>query len=218
VRGLRVLLGDDHALVLSGIRSLLQSRYEVVGAAVNGRQLVDAALRLKPDFVILDVSMPQLNGLEAARQIGASLPSAKLIFLSMHTNPMYLRKAFEAGASAYVLKAGAAEELLQAMRQVWEGNTYVSPGFDQDTLQSLWDRSGKISVEGDGLTERQREILRLVAEGFLSKQIADTLGISIKTVEFHRGRIMARLGVHSVAELVRVAVEQGFIPARTPEL
>jgi DNA-binding NarL/FixJ family response regulator len=215
MRSMRVLLGDDHALVLGGIKSLLQSRYEVVGAAQDGRQLVDAALRLKPDFVILDVSMPQLNGLEAARQIRLSLPSAKLIFLSMHANPMYLRKAFDVGASAYVLKAGVVEELVEAMRQVSEGNTYVSPGFGPDVLETLWDRSGKPSVEGEKLTDRQREILQLIAEGQLSKQIADALDISIKTVEFHRGRIMARLGVHSVAELVRTAVEQGLIPART---
>ncbi|HEX8993009.1 MAG TPA: response regulator transcription factor, partial [Anaerolineales bacterium] len=123
------MVGDDHALVLSGIRSLLQSRYEVVGTASDGRQLVEAALRLTPDFVVLDVSMPVLNGLEAAKQIRDSLPLSKLIFLSMHANPMYLRKALDVGASAYVLKAGVVEELLEAMHQVSRGNTYISPGF-----------------------------------------------------------------------------------------
>jgi DNA-binding NarL/FixJ family response regulator len=217
VRGLRVLLGDDHALVLSGIKSLLEPHYQVIGTASDGRQLVNAALRLRPDFVILDLSMPQLNGLEAAKQIRTSLPSAKLIFLSMHTNPMYLRQAFDAGASGYVLKAGVVEELLEAMRQVVSGNTYVSPGFGPDVLQSLWTRSGKPSREGEQLTDRQREILQLIADGLLSKQIADTLGISIKTVDFHRGRLMDRLGVRSIAELVRIAVEQGLIPPRTSD-
>ncbi len=218
MRDPRVLLGDDHALVLSGIGSLLQSRYEVVGTAPDGRQLVQAAARLKPDFVVLDVSMPGLNGLEAAKQIRDCLPLAKLVFLSMHANPMYLRKAFDVGASAYVLKAGLVEELLEAMGQVARGNTYISPGFGQDVLQSFWNRSGKPSQQGEELTDRQREILQLIAEGRLSKQIADALGISIKTVEFHRGRIMARLGVHSIAESIRAAVEQGLIPARTSDV
>jgi DNA-binding NarL/FixJ family response regulator len=215
VRRLRILLGDDHVLVLKGIKALLEPHYDVVGAVPDGRQLVDSALRLKPDFVILDISMPQLNGLEAAKQIKSSLPSAKLIFLSMHTNAMYLRKAFEAGASAYVLKTGVIDELPEALRQVLDGKTYVSPGCGPKALNGLLGRSGKPSREEDKLTGRQLEVLQLIAEGEPSKEIAHLLGISIKTVDFHRGRIMARLGAHTVAEIVRIAIEQGLIPAST---
>jgi DNA-binding NarL/FixJ family response regulator len=215
LRRVRILLGDDHVLVLNGIKALLEPHYDVVAAVPDGRQLVDSALRLKPDLVILDISMPQLNGLEAAKQIKNSLPSAKLIFLSMHANAMYLRKTFAAGASAYVLKSGVIDELLKAIRQVLDGNTYVSPGCGPNALDGLRGRSGKPSREEDELTGRQLEVLQLIVEGKPSKEIAYLLGISIKTVDFHRGRIMERLGAHTVAEIVRIAVEQGFIPAST---
>lgn len=213
MKKLRILLGDDHPLVLNGIKALLEPHHEVVDCVPDGRQLVEAALRLQPDFVILDISMPLLNGLEAARQIGAALPATRLIFLSMHANPMYLRKAMELGARGYVLKAGVVEELLDAIRAVRNGKVYVSPGFGQDVIDGLWNRSGGITRQAEELTDRQREILQLIAEGRLSKEIADTLGISIKTVDFHRARIMARLGAHTAAELVRLAVERGLIPA-----
>jgi DNA-binding NarL/FixJ family response regulator len=213
-RRLRVVIGDDHALMITGIRALLEPRHEIVGAAADGRRLVVLTAQLKPDLVILDVSMPELNGLEAARQIKANLPGVKLIFLSMHTNPLYLRKAMDLGASAYVLKAGVIEELLEAIDQVAAGRTYVSAGFAAGVIESLHVRSDQGE---EVLTGRQREILQLIAEGKLGKEIAHQLGISIKTVEFHRGRIMARLGVHSAAELVRTAMEQGLIAPSTPD-
>ena len=203
--------------MLNGAKALLEPLYDVVDSVRDGKQLVDSALRLKPDLVILDVSMPRLNGLEAAKQIKSSLPSTRLIFMSMHANAIYLRKAFQAGACAYVLKTGLTEELLQAIRQVLDGHTYVSPGFDHDVLDSLLGRSGEPSHEEEELTVRQREILQLMVEGRMSKEISHALGISIKTVEFHRGRIMARLGVHTVADLVRIAGEQGLVPASMPE-
>ncbi len=209
---MRILLGDDHALLLAGLRSLLESSHDIVGSVSNGRDLVTSASHFKPDIIITDISMPELNGLEAAKQIKSRLPSTKLIFLSMQTNPIYLRKALEVGADAYVLKAGAVEELAQAIHQVLSGRTYVSPGFGCDVIESLWNHSGKPVKEGTSLTERQLEILQLMAEGRLSKQIADILGVSIKTVEFHRARILARLGAHSTAEVIRIAVEQRLIP------
>jgi DNA-binding NarL/FixJ family response regulator len=198
--------------MLNGIRALLEPAYDVVGTATNGRQLVEAALRLKPDLVVLDVSMPQLNGLEAARQIHEALPSAVLVVLSMHVNPLYLRKAIGAGARGYVLKEGVLEELLDAIEQALAGTIYVSAGFGADVIENLWNSSGQLSREEQGLTGRQREILQLMAEGRLNKEIAHIAGISIKTVEFHRARIMTKLGAHSLAEVVRLAVEQGLIP------
>lgn len=207
---MRILIADDHALMLKGIRTLLEKQYEIVGTASDGRQLVEAALTLRPDLIILDVGMPQLHGFEAAKRIRASLPSTKLIFLSMHSSPMYLRKALEAGASAYVLKTGAVEELGSAIRNVMNGESYFSSGLG--SRLDLLTNSGKSSGRAGELTDRQMEILQLIAEGQPSKEIAHILNISTKTVDFHRARIMARMGVRSVAELVRAAVEEGFIP------
>ncbi len=208
----RVLIGDDHALMLNGISALLARKFDVVGTASNGRELVELAQHLKPDLVVLDVSMPQLNGLAAAKQIHAALPSAVLIFLSMHTNPAYLRQAISAGARGYVLKDGVIEELLEAIEQIDHGAVYVSPGFGNDVIENLWNRSGELSGEAEELTDRQREILQLMAEGRPNKEIAHLAGISIKTVEFHRSRLMTKMGVRSATELVRLAVERGLIP------
>jgi DNA-binding NarL/FixJ family response regulator len=178
---------------------------------------VESAKELRPDIVILDLSMPELNGIEAAKQIRAALPAAKLIFLSMHSNPAYLRKALEAGANGYVLKAGMMEELLDAIHAALDGRSYFSPGFGQELIAGLLNHSGKPTRPVEDLTDRQLEILQLVAEGKLSKEIAHALEISVKTVEFHRGRIMAKLGARSIAEVVRLAVERGLIPASAPE-
>ena len=207
---LRILLADDHPLVLNGITALLEPYHDVVGTVPDGRQLVDAAHRLNPDLVILDISMPVLNGLEAALQIKDALPAVKLVFLSMHANPMYLHRALDAGASGYVLKSGVMDELLVALTEISNGGVFVSPGFGNEVVESLWSRSGKPAREGRELTVRQREILQLVAEGRLNKEIAHILGISIKTVDFHRSRIMARVGAHSAAELIRIAIERGW--------
>ncbi len=155
--------------------------------------------------------MPILNGLEAARLIKLARPAMKVVFLTMHANPMYLRRALEYGADGYVLKSGVMEELLDALAAVQRGEVYVSPGFGLDVLENRWNRSGQPVREAEELTDRQREILQLVAEGRLNKEIAHILGISVKTVDFHRGRIMAKLGVHSTAELTRLAVAQGLI-------
>jgi DNA-binding NarL/FixJ family response regulator len=209
---LRILLGDDHALILDGLRSALQSQYEIVGLAKDGRMLVSEAGRLKPDLVILDISMPLLNGFEAARQIKKSLPHAKLIFLSQHLNPAYLKQALRLGASGYVLKSGATEELQQAIAAAVRGKTYITPAFGEEVIARLWNREGELSEEAEELTERQREILHLIVEGRGNKEIADLIHVSVKTVEFHRARIMAKLGVKSVAELTKVALQQGLIP------
>jgi DNA-binding NarL/FixJ family response regulator len=208
----RLLLGDDHVLILDGIRSALQLQYEIVGQAQDGRALVEAAERLHPDVIILDISMPLLNGFESARQIRKSVPSAKLIFLSQHLNPAYLKQALKLGASGYVLKSGAVQELHQAISMVLRGKTYITPAFGEDVVAKLWNRSGELNRESEDLTDRQREILQLIVEGKANKQIADILHLSIKTVEFHRARLMAKLGVKTVAELAKVAVQQGLVP------
>jgi DNA-binding NarL/FixJ family response regulator len=208
----RILLGDDHAFILDGIRAVLQVQHEVVGQAQNGQALVDAAERLKPDVVILDISMPLLNGFEAALQIKKSRPQVKLIFLSQHLNPAYLRQALKVGASGYVLKSGATGELQEAIREVLRGRTYITPTFGQNVIDGLWGRSGEVNNQAEELTDRQREILKLIIDGKGNKEIADILHVSVKTVEFHRARLMSRLGVRSVAELTKVALQQGLIP------
>ena len=208
----RVLLGDDHALILDGLRTALQAHHEIVGLAQDGRALVQAAERLKPDLVIVDISMPLLNGFEAAKQIKKSLPHTKVIFLSQHLNPAYLKQALRLGASGYVLKAGATEELQQAIEAVLRGKTYITPAFGEDVIARLWNREGELSEESEELTERQREILQLIVEGRGNKEIADILHLSVKTIEFHRARIMAKLGVKTVAELTKAALQQGLIP------
>jgi len=207
----RVLLGDDHALILDGVRASLQKDCDVVGTAKDGKSLVEAAEKLRPDLVILDISMPILNVFESDKHIKKLVPSAKLIFLSQHLNPAYLRHALKAGASGYVLKSGATEELQQAIGTVLRGKTYITPSFGEETLAGLWNRTGEVSEETADLTDRQREILQLVVQGKASKEIADILHLSIKTIEFHRARMMAKLGVHTVAELTKVALQQGLI-------
>lgn len=212
MKKLRILLGDDHALILDGLRAALQPQFEVVGEAKDGKALMQAAERLRPDLVVLDISMPLLNGFESARQIRKALPSAKLIFLSQHLNPAYLKQALKIGASGYVLKSGATEELQEAIATVMRGKIYITPAFGENVIAGLWNRSGEISNESEELTDRQRQILQLIVEGRANKEIADVLHVSIKTVEFHRARIMARLGVRTVAELTKVALQQGLIP------
>jgi DNA-binding NarL/FixJ family response regulator len=207
----RILLADDHSFILAGIRSLLEAHYDLVGEVTDGRSLVEAALRLRPDLTILDVTMPLLNGIDAARQIKKEWPNARLLFLTMHASTVYLREAIEAGGLGYVLKSSATEELRTAIQKVLKGQAYLAPSFDREvleTVQASIRKPGRSSVQ---LTGRQREVLQLIAEGRVNKEIATILNISVKTVEFHRGRIMGKLGVHSVAELIRWAVQAGLV-------
>lgn len=208
----RILLGDDHALILNGIRATLEPQFSVIGQARDGVALVKAAEELRPDVVVLDISMPLLNGFEAARKIREALPAIKLIFLSQHLNPAYLREALKIGASGYVLKAETTEELQAAVKTVLRGETYISPSFGEDVVARLWDRSGEVNRQSAELTDRQREILQLIVDGRGNKEIADVLQLSIKTIEFHRGKIMNKLGVRTSAELAKVAIQRGLIP------
>lgn len=207
----RILLADDHTLVLEGIKRLLEDKFEIVGYADNGRDLIRAALKLKPELVILDVSMPILNGIDAAREIKRALPATRFVFLSMHASPIYLRKAMEAGASAYVLKSGASEELLHAIELTRKGSTYFSPGLDREVIETVQSAPRKPASQAMELTSRQRQILQLIAEGKQNKEIAHLIHVSVKTVEFHRSRLMTRLGARTIAELTRCAIREGLI-------
>jgi DNA-binding NarL/FixJ family response regulator len=211
MKRVRILLGDDHPMLLNGIRGLLEGHYDIVGSEENGKALVEAALRLKPDLVVLDVTMPILNGIDAAREIRKTLPSIKLLFLTMQTNAIYLRKALEAGAAGYVLKSAAVEELLSGIEEACKGNVYVSRDFGKDVIESVQDWRGSRVRSAVELTDRQRQILQLLAEGKQNKEIAEIQHISVKTVEFHRSRLMTKTGAHSVAELTRFAIRDGLI-------
>ena len=205
----RVLLADDHALVLDGLRKILEPECEVVGAVEDGRSLLTAAARLKPDIILLDISMPLLNGVEAARRLRAAAPGAKVIFVTMHADATYVAGAFRAGASGYVLKRCASLELLKAINQVLSGREYVTPliGKELGELPEWPLGTGEASGE---LTVRQREVVQLVAEGHPVKEIAAILNISGKTVAFHKANVMRRLGIHSTAELTKYALEHGI--------
>jgi DNA-binding NarL/FixJ family response regulator len=209
----RILMADDHAIVLAGLRKLVEAEGEVVGMVEDGRALVEAAQQLRPDIVLLDISMPLLNGLDAARQLSKLVPESKLIFLTMHATPTYATEAFKAGASGYLIKRSAAVELKQAIQAVMRGQHYMTPLITKDvlaaTLQSPDGQFNKPLVTS--LTQRQREVLQLVAEGKGTKAIASILNISVKTVEFHKFRIMSELDLHSTAELVKYAIGEGLV-------
>ena len=205
----RVLLADDHALTLGGIRAVVEPRYEVIGMVTDGRALVEAATRLTPDLIIMDITMPLLNGIDAAVQIRKSLPSAKLLFVTMHVNPAYLEAALNAGATGYVLKSAAGEELLEAMDSVLKGRIYVTASLSSEHLDRFTDPSRAAGTLR--LSMREREILQLIAEGRAAKEIAAVLDISVKTVDFHRDNIKRKLGLRTTAELTRHAIEQGLV-------
>jgi DNA-binding NarL/FixJ family response regulator len=205
----RVLLADDHCVVAEGLRSLLEPHFDVVGILLNGRELVSAAKTLNPDVVVLDISMPSLNGIEAARQMRATNLRAKVVFLTMHSEVTYAARALEAGASGFVLKHSATSELVTAIQEALKGGTYVTPQIAGELLDSM--RRGNPPGIGalHELTPRQREVLQLVAEGRSAKEIANVLHISRRTAEFHKARLMEALGVQNTAELIQYAIRTG---------
>ncbi|MCP9469983.1 MAG: response regulator transcription factor [Nitrospira sp.] len=210
----RILIADDHSIVLAGLMKLVEGEGQVVGAVEDGRMLVTEAQTLRPDIILLDISMPLLNGLDAARQLKKLVPESKLIFLTMHATPTYAAEAFKAGASAYLLKRSAASELRQAIQAVMRGQHYLTPLITKDVLAAVLHSAPGESVPHrppTALTPRQREVLQLVAEGKSAKAIASILNISVKTVEFHKARIMEDLGLHSTADLTRYAIAEGLI-------
>jgi DNA-binding NarL/FixJ family response regulator len=202
-------LADDHPLTLEGIRAVVEPHHEILGAVSDGRALVEAALRLQPDVIILDITMPLLNGIDAAIQIKKSLAEIKLLFVTMHVNPAYLEVALNAGATGYVLKSSAGEELLQAIQSVLNGRIYVTPRLSSEHLERFQDPARAAATLR--LSTREREVLRLIAEGRAAKELAHVLNISIKTVEFHRDNIKKKLGLRTTAELTKHAIEQGLV-------
>jgi DNA-binding NarL/FixJ family response regulator len=206
-----VLLADDHSIVIEGLRRVLDPIFTVIGAVQDGRALVVAARELAPDVVVADVSMPVLNGIDAARQIRQANPHVKILFFSMHSDVVYAAAAVQAGGSAYVLKSSAGTEIVTAIREVLAGRTYVTPTVDRRSLEAQIQRNEGSLSEADHLSMRQREVLQMAAQGHSTKQIADTLGISPRTVEFHRYQVMKSLDVHSIAELVKYAIKHHFV-------
>jgi len=213
---LRVLLVDDHALVRAGMRSLLQDLpdVEVVAEAGDGAEALAAAERERPDVVLMDIAMKGMNGLEAAARLREGLPGVKVIILSMHTSEEYVLLALRAGAAAYLIKDSATSELELALKCVMRGETYLSPAISRQVVDGYVQRVGA-SAGPEPLTPRQREVLKRIAEGRSTKEIAFELSLSVKTVETHRAQIMERLGIRDVAGLVRYAMRAGLVPPET---
>jgi DNA-binding NarL/FixJ family response regulator len=215
---MRVLLADDHALVRAGIRALLAGLPDVesVVEAGDGQEALTVLRETKPDLALIDIAMPGLNGLELAARVAREAPGTRLVILSMHGTPAHVAQALRAGVSGYLLKDAAADELPVLLRAVMRGETYLSPAISKQVVDGYLGRTASPATPGDGatldvLTSRQREILQLVAEGKSTKEVAQLLDVSAKTVETHRGQIMERLGIHDLAGLVRYAIRTGLV-------
>jgi DNA-binding NarL/FixJ family response regulator len=207
----RVLLADDHRMVAEGLKSLLLTEFELVGLAEDGRGLIEMAKKLRPDVIVADITMPHLNGLDALPQLKKDNPDVKVVFLTMHQDVAYARRALESGASGYVLKHSASAELIAAIRAALSGKTYLTPALTAEVLQAMQQQPRMAKAPVALLTPRQREILQLVAEGRAAKEIADTLAISSRTVEFHKYQMMETLQLHTNAELVHFAIKHGIV-------
>jgi len=223
MKSIKVILADDHSLVRAGIRSLILNipGVEVIGEADNGRDAIKLIDELNPDLVLLDIAMPELNGLEVVARISKEFSDTKVIILSMHTNEEYVVQALRSGASGYLLKDAAPNELEIAVNAVMRGETYLSPAISKHVVDNYLKRISNVSPDKElspdiftQLTSRQREILQLIAEGNSTKEIANKLNVSIKTVETHRMQLMDRIGIHDVAGLVRYAIRVGIITAK----
>lgn len=214
---LRILVADDHELVRCGIRGLLRARrgWTVVGEAMNGREAVEKANRLKPDVAILDISMPDLDGLQATRRIREAVPSTKVVVLTMHESDQMVRRVFDAGALGYVLKSDLATQLVKAVKDVSAGKQFLTPRISDIALKGFLktDQVDRTEHSQARPTPREVEIIRLLAEGKANKEIAVGLGITIRTVEAHRAKIMLKLGLHSLAELIHYAIRYKIFTA-----
>ncbi len=217
----RILLADDHEVVRAGLRALLEEQdgWEVVAEAVDGRDAVEKASKLKPDAVVIDIAMPSLNGLEAVRQIIKAVPSTKVLVLTMYDSDPLIQQVLQAGARGYLLKSDAGRDLVSAIDALRRNKTFFTPKVSQMVLEGYLDKNPKEKEELEGepeslrLTSRQREIVQLLAEGKSSKEVAAVLGLSVKTAETHRANIMRKLDCHSVTELVRYAIRNHIIAA-----
>jgi DNA-binding NarL/FixJ family response regulator len=207
----RILIADDHAMIIEGLRHILESEFDLVDTVGDGRALLDASNKLHPDVIVVDISMPVLNGIDAIRQIKKNDPHTKVVFLTMHSDVTYAKEAFEAGASGYVLKHSAPDELVTAIHEALKGRTYVTPMIARDLIESYKNGSYTLNDLSTKLSTRQREVLQLLAEGKAAKEIAGILNISARTVEFHKYNMMETLGIKTSAELVQYAVKHRII-------
>jgi DNA-binding NarL/FixJ family response regulator len=207
----RILIADDHTLVADLCRKLLEMEFHVIGSVRDGRALVQSAVDLRPDVIVLDIAMPILNGLDAGQQVKEILPAVKLVFLTMNPDPEVAAEAFRRGASGYLLKTSAAEEMVLAVRKVLRGMSYISPLLSKETVDYLRRQSKMPVEEEERLTFRQREVLQLLAEGKVMKEVGGILNMTTRTVAFHKYRIMDVLGARSSADLVRYAIRNHLI-------
>lgn len=206
---IRIVLADDHVLVRQGLKSLLEREgFQIVAEATDGQEALGAVESLQPDIAVMDISMPTLNGLNAAREMGRFAPKTKIILLTQHDESLYIREALDAGVKGYVLKSQVANDLLLAIRQVSRGQVYLSPGVSSAVMEAYHSKSEKCK---NPLTSRERQVLQLIAEGKSTKDVASLLGISVKTVESHRTRLMQKLDIHETASLVMYAVRHGIV-------
>ena len=206
----RLLIADDHKIFVEGLKRLLSTDFDIAGVAEDGRKLVAAAEKLRPDVIVADISMPMLNGIDAVRQIKKVHPEITVVFLTMHPDVAYAVSAFKAGGSGYVLKNSAPDELITAIREGLQGRTYVTPLIAGKLMHAYESGSHAAPETASSLTSRQREVLQLLAEGHSAKDIATILNIAVKTVEYHKYRMMEDLGIKTTAELIRYAVKQGI--------
>jgi DNA-binding NarL/FixJ family response regulator len=219
VKKLRILVADDHGLVRRGVRAILNSRHgwRVVGEATNGREAVEKAIELKPDVAVVDIGMPELDGVEVTRQIREAFPNTKVLVLTMHESDQMVRRALDAGASGYLLKSDLTDSLRQAVKAVAEGERFLAPKVSEIVLHGFLKTKGQHQQgerAGMRTTPREIEIIRMLAEGKTNKEIAALLGIAVRTVETHRSRIMLKLGLHSLAELIHYAMRNGLALAQ----
>ena len=206
----RILIADDHLIVVEGLKRLLGDEFKLVGVAENGREMLSAAKELRPDVIVADISMPQMNGLDALARLKKEDPGVKVIFLTMHAEVAYARRALKEGACGFVLKSSASSELITAIRAALEGKTYITPALAGDVFRTL--AQGGAPDPVGSLTPRQREILQLLASGLSAKEIAGVLDVSARTVEFLKYRMMESLGLANSAELVHFAIKHGIVP------
>jgi DNA-binding NarL/FixJ family response regulator len=207
----RVLLADDHRMVAEGLKTLLSPEFDLVDVVEDGQALVEAARRLRPDVIVADIGMPRLNGFEALAELRKDDPGVRVVFLTMHQEAAYARRALEAGALGFVLKHSAPAELVTAIRAALDGGVYVSPALAGELRRTPTRAPGSVAETGGALSARQREIVQLLAEGCSAKEIARRLDISHRTVEFHKYQMMDVLGLRSSAQLVRWAIKQGLV-------
>lgn len=206
-----VLLADDHRIVAEGLKGLLTPEFDLVGRVEDGRALVEEAKRLHPDVIVADITMPHLNGIDALDILKKNDPRVKVVFLTMHREVAYARRAIEAGASGFVLKHSAPEELVLAIRAALNGQKYITPALAGEVLESIQQHPKSSLDPVSSLTPRQREILQLLAEGKTAKEIAAILGVSTRTVEFHKYNMMQSAGIHTSAELIHFAIKHGIV-------